>query len=292
MINRHIGYRPPYCFERLLEFFRLRALPGVEVVGNDFYSRTVHIALEDGGFAQGWVRVSDNPRKNALAVSMSESLLPASSQVIARIRRQFDVDCDPQAIHDGIAQLNEVVPGAAVLGTRLPGCFDPFETCCRAVLGQQVSVLAANKLAARIVEHHGTPIDTEIEGLTFAFPTPSDVLALECIEDAFGQLGVIKTRSRVINQIAQLLVDGQLDFAPGADVAAQMETLLAIKGVGPWTANYIAMRVLSHPDAFLESDAGVKHALPERTPKEIAALAQAWSPWRSYANICLWNSLS
>ena len=162
----------------------------------------------------------------------------------------------------------------------------------RAILGQQVSVVAANKLAARIVEAYGTTIETGIEGLTHVAPTPQEVVAMDSIEDAFGNLGVIKTRSRTIAEIARLLCVGELDLSATASAPDQIETLLAIKGIGPWSANYIAMRALAYPDAFLETDAGIKHALPEYTPKQRLELAEQWRPWRSYANICLWNSLA
>lgn len=286
-----LSYRPPYRFDDLLAFFRMRMLEGIEVVDERSYARVVRMTCGDDEVL-GWVRVANDERKGALSVAMSESLLPVTSQVIDRVRRQFDVDCDPQAVHEAIASLDEVVPGAAVLGTRLPGCFDPFETAVRAILGQQVTVVAANRLAARIVERYGKPVDTGIEGLTHAFPTAAEVAALDPIEDALGVLGVIKTRSRTIAEIARLLGEGELCFDAGAVVAEQIERLLAVKGIGPWSANYLAMRVLSYPDAFLEADAGVKHALPDLEPKERLALAEQWRPWRSYANICLWNSLT
>lgn len=355
-----LSYRPPYGFDKLLAFFRARALEGVEVIGADFYLRTARIPLPGGEAAHGWVRVQNDAGRNALSVTLSESLLPALPQVIARIRRQFDTDCDPRAIYERIASLNDAVPGAAVLGTRLPGCFDPFETAVRAVLGQQVTVTAANKLAARIVQTYGTPAElakasacsgagkngessktssggehgtpskgegrsdsagghgnsgnvgrrkdgngasegdrTDAPGslansfpqLTHFFPTASELAALDPIEDALGTLGVIKTRSRTIAAIARLIVAGELDLSPNANATEQMERLLAIKGIGPWSANYIAMRTMSYPDAFLETDAGIKHALPDLSPKERLALAEQWRPWRSYANVSLWNSL-
>lgn len=286
-----LSYRPPYEFGKLLGFFRARALAGVEVVGDDFYLRSVRVPLTDGAEARGWVRVENDARRNALAVTLSESLLPALSPVIARIRRQFDVDCDPQAIFERIFSLDDAVPGAAVLGTRLPGCFDPFETAVRAVLGQQVTVAAANKLAARIAKTHGTPTGFGDDRLSRFFPTAAEVLSLDPVEDALGTLGVIKTRSRTIAEIARLMEAGELDLGPGANAREQMERLLAVKGIGPWSANYIAMRTMSYPDAFLETDAGIKHALPDLTPKERLALAERWRPWRSYANVSLWNSL-
>lgn len=288
-----LAYRKPYRFDRLLAFFRARQLAGVEVVGEASYARAVRLedAGPDGSALVGWVRVTDDPGKSRLAVRMSETLLPAISQVAARLRRQFDTDCDPDAVLDGIRSLDDLVPGAAVPGTRVPGAFDPFEITVRAILGQQVSVPAANKLAARIAGAYGMPVALGIEGIDRLFPTARDFLALDPIEDALGELGVIKTRSRTIRELARLVVEGELDLGPGVDVHEQMQTLLATKGIGPWSANYIAMRALGYTDAFLETDAGVKHALPDLEPKERLAAAEAWRPWRAYANLCLWNSL-
>ena len=286
-----LGYRPPYRFDDLLGFFRDRQIEGVERVGDGFYERVARIEAA-GEEHVGWVRVENDPARSALAVTMSESLLPATSQVLARIRRQFDVDSDPAAVHEGIASLDDVVPGAAKPGTRVPGCFDPFETAMRAILGQQVTVSFANTLAARIAQGFGTPVEVGREGLAFAFPAPRDVAAIPSVEDAFGELGVIRSRSRVIAEIAHALEEGTLDLGAGAVVAEQVDALLALKGIGPWTANYMAMRIFGHPDVFLEGDAGIKHALPGLGPQERLALAEQWRPWRSYANLCLWNSLS
>lgn len=289
----HLAYRPPFGFEQLLRFFRARQIEGVEAVGDASYTRAARFegAAADGGDIVGWIRVEDEPSKNRLRIQMSESLLPVISQVAVRVRRQFDVDCDPDAVHEGIRSLDDLVPGAAVRGTRVPGAFDAFETAVRAVLGQQVSVQAANKLAARIAAAYGTSVDLGVEGLRFLFPTARDFLALDPIEDALGELGVIKTRSRTIRELAHLVVGGELDLEPGADIAHQMEMLLAVKGIGPWSASYIAMRTLGYTDAFLETDAGIKHALPDLSPKERLAAAERWRPWRAYANVCLWNSL-
>lgn len=286
-----LEYRPPYRFAELLAFFRERALTGVEVIDETSYARTVRLKAPDGSVAEGWMRVVDDPEHKQLVITMPNSLAPCMPHIVSRVRRMFDVDCDPQAIASGLAPLEMAIPGAVREGTRLPGCFDPFETACRAVLGQQISVAAANKLAARLVESYGTPVGTGIGGASRVFPTPEEILALNPIEDALGPLGVIKTRSRVIAEIARMLVSGELDFDSGALATEQIEKLLAIKGVGPWTANYIAMRALSHPDAFLESDAGVAHALHDMTPRQRLTMAEAWRPWRSYAVICLWNSL-
>ena len=287
----YLDYRKPYRFEQLLAFYRSREMVGVEKVGDTAYQRTVRMPIKDGEVL-GWIRVTDDADNSRLVLAMSPSLEPVSSQVILRVCRQFDVACDPDAVCCGIALLDDVVPGAAVKGTRLPGAFDPFEISMRAVLGQQISVRAANKLAFRIVSTFGKPVDTGIEDLDCASLTVDDVLGFEDIEAAFGELGVIKTRSRTIRAIAAALKVGELSFDAAADPAEQIDSLLAIKGIGPWSANYIAMRALSYPDAFLETDAGIKHALPDYTPKQRLELAEQWRPWRSYANICLWNSLA
>lgn len=287
-----VCYRPPYDFRRLLHFFESRLLIGVEKVEDGAYLRTVRCRCDNGDTAYGWVRISNDSKKNSLIVELSESLVPSIPEVIERIRRQFDTDCEPFCIEEGLVSLGDAKADVIVEGTRVPGCFEPFETMCRAVIGQQITVNAANKIAARVVEAYGTPIDTGIEGLTSAFPTPEEILAFDDIEAALGVLGVIKTRSRVIASLAQLMTDGEIGPVDEGSPEEQMERLLAVKGIGPWTANYIAMRALGYTDAFLESDSGIAHALPELTPKERLALAEAWRPWRSYANIALWNSLS
>lgn len=287
-----LAYREPYEYDRLLGFFRARELAGVEVIDGKSYSRTARIAGSDGAVYVGWLRVENDSARHCLRLVASESLLPVVSQLIARVRRQFDLDCDPSEVHAGLEPLDTLVPGANVAGTRVPGAFDSFEIAVRAVLGQQVSVKAANKLAARIVERFGAPVATDVEGLGFLFPSAGDFLAMGPIEDALGELGVIKTRSRTIRALAELAVAGGLDLNPAADVAGQMRKLLAVKGIGVWSQNYIAMRTLGYTDAFLEADIGIKRALPELSAEERAAAVEPCRPWRAYANVCLWNSLS
>lgn len=291
-ITVHLSYRPPYRFPELLAFFRDRALAHVELVDDVSYTRTVRLEDRDGNVACGWVRVEDDPAGNQLVVTMSDELVPAVSEVIARVRRMFDTDSDPMAISQALSPLDEAVRGVHIDGVRVPGCFDTFEIACRAVIGQQISVRAANKLAGRIVERYGERIETGIEGLDRAWPRVTDVHSLACIEDAFGELGLIKTRSRAIDAMATAIDEGELDLDIGAVAEEQMEALLRIRGIGPWSANYIAMRTMSYPDAFLETDAGVAHALPELAPKERLALVEDCRPWRSYAVLALWDSLS
>jgi AraC family transcriptional regulator of adaptative response / DNA-3-methyladenine glycosylase II len=291
-INLVLGYRPPYLWDAMLAFLASRAIPGVEVIQDGTYARAVVLAGPNGKPHAGWIRVGHLPQKRALNVEASVSLLPVLPLVLARVRHLFDLGSDPQAVHEGLRAMNDLAPDLQVLGTRLPGSFDPFEIAVRAVLGQQITVGAARTLASRIVNTYGTPVQTDVPGLTHVFPAPERILALDGdIEDHMGALGIIRTRARTILALAQALVAGELDFGPSAEPEREVKKLLELPGIGPWTAQYIAMRAMAWSDAFLPTDYGIKKALAPRTPKQMDALAQEWSPWRSYAMINLWNSL-
>jgi AraC family transcriptional regulator of adaptative response / DNA-3-methyladenine glycosylase II len=213
-------------------------------------------------------------------------------RVLAKVRHLFDVNSDPLAIFETLAIMNEIRPGLCVLGTRLPGSFNAFETSVRAILGQQVSVQAARVLASRLVATFGEEAQTPIEGLTRTFPAPTDILSLgEAITDRLGSLGVISSRSQTIYELALALSSGKIDLETPGRPLEEIEKLLAIRGIGPWTANYIAMRVMGWPDVFLPTDVGVKNALKPYEAKDLAKMAESWRPFRSYATMSLWNSL-
>jgi AraC family transcriptional regulator of adaptative response / DNA-3-methyladenine glycosylase II len=287
-----LGYRPPYQWQTILDFLALRAIPGVETVRDGDYLRTVHLVTGSQRHLYGWVRVGHQPQENALTVTVDSALLPALPQVLTRVRRLFDLYCDPDAVSESLASMNTVRPGLYVPGARLPGCFDAFEMMVRAVLGQQITVKGARTLAARLVETYGIPVQTGIEGLTHAFPSPEDILALDGpIGNHLGPLGITGTRANTILELARALIQGSIDFNFCTQPEAEVRKLLTVPGIGPWTAQYIAMRAMGWTDAFPHTDYGVKKALAPRTPKEILELAEAWRPWRSYATINLWNSL-
>jgi len=287
-----LGYRPPYQWEKMLDFLSGRAIKGVEVVTNKEYMRTVHLQNTEGKSIYGWVQVGCIPDKNAIKVTVSDTLITVLSQVLARVRCLFDLYCDPNAIYETLHIMNDIAPGLCILGTRVPGCFDAFETAVRAVLGQQISVKAASTLASRIVETYGAPVQTGIEGLTHVFPSPEKIAALNgSIENHLGALGVTGARSRTIYELAQVFIKKEIDFDLCAQPEEEMKKLMQIRGIGGWTSQYIAMRAMGWPDVFLETDAGVKKALRPHTSKEILKMAEKWRPWRSYATMNLWNSL-
>lgn len=287
-----LGYRAPYQWERILRFLGERAIDGVEVVKDQKYYRTVRQTDKDGRPLYGWICVEHVEKKSVLAVTLSESLLPVLSQVLSRVKMLFDLDCDPNVIYERLKGLNQVKAHAFLPGTRLPGCMDEFELCLRAVLGQQITVKAARTLAKRVAAAFGKKIETGIGGLEYVFPAPTDMASLaKPIEDQLGPLGIIASRARAIEEIASIFVKHEIEWGFMADPDQVRKRLMEIRGIGPWTANYIAMRALGYPDAFLETDAGVKEAMEGYTKKEIAAMSAEWSPWRSYAVMGLWNSL-
>lgn len=290
-VTLYLGYRPPYLWDELLRFLAGRAITGVELVKDGHYLRAVHMKTPEGEPVYGWVRVGHEPGKTALGVTVSEGLLGVLPQVLARVRKLFDLGCDPLAVYEILQDMNRIRPGLFHPGTRVPGCWDAFEMAVRAVLGQQITVKAAQTLAARLVKTFGQPVQTGIEGLTHVFPAPETILGLEEIENHLGPLGVTGARARTILALAQALAGGEVDLDLPAQPEAEMKKLLAIRGIGSWTARYIAMRAMQWPDAFLETDAGVKKALEPRTSKELIHLAENWRPWRSYATVGLWNSL-
>ncbi len=287
-----LGYRPPYRWEDILRFFAARAVPGIELVQQGRYLRTVHLNTPEGKTISGWICVGHQPAKHALSLTMSENLLPVLSQVLARVKHLFDLYGDPHAIHETFSAANARHPGFFKIGTRLPACFDSFEMAVRAILGQQISVKAANTLAARIVQAFGRPVHTGIEGLTHIFPTGDDFLALDGpLENHLGPLGVTAARAGTIRALAQALRDGKIRLDANAHPEKEIQNLLAVRGIGNWTAQYIAMRAMAWPDAFLEADAGVKKALGAYNAADIADMAESWRPWRSYATLGLWNTL-
>lgn len=287
-----LGYRPPYQWEQILRFLEARAIPGVEVISKGEYLRTAHFVTADQKHVHGWIKVGHRPKKNALAVTVNSALLPVLPQVLARIRHLFDLYCDPDAIYETLTSMNDIHPDLCISGTRLPGCFDTFELTVRAVLGQQITVKAAGTLATRLAQTYGTSVDTGIEGLTHTFPSPEDILALNGpIADYLGPLGITGARANTILELAKIFMQGDINFRFCAEPAAEIKKLMAIRGIGPWTAQYIAMRAMGWPDAFPHTDYGVKKALSPYTPDEILALAESWRPWRSYATVNLWNSL-
>lgn len=291
-ITVYQGYRPPYPWDRFLRFLAARVIPGVEKVEDGRYFRTVCLEDREGNRFRGRICVGNVPDQNRLAVTLSDTLIPVLPRVLARVRSLFDLYLEPEAVYQGLGSGKDLILKGFVPGTRMPGCFDSFEMAVRAVLGQQITVKAAATLAGRIAETLGEPLASGVPGLTHTFPAPEDLLAAgDGIEETLGRLGVIASRSRTIRALAAGLERGELHLNVRARPEEEIEKLQKIRGIGKWTAHYLAMRTMGWPDAFLETDVGIRKALPAYSEKERLALAERWRPWRSYAMIHLWNTL-
>ncbi|HUA79954.1 MAG TPA: AlkA N-terminal domain-containing protein [Dyella sp.] len=288
-LSLRLNYRPPYDFASLLAFLRGRALPGIEVVDEDSYSRVFGPAQ-----APGWLRLSVWPDKeNALRLQLHCPQPAHMLSVVTRIRRMFDLDADPQAIDAALqatAHLRSLLRKRP--GLRLPGSWDGFEVAVRAILGQQVSVAAARTLASRIVHRYGEALPMPAApGLERLFPSP------ETLVDAdLNALGITTARAESIRGVARAVLDGRVDFRVEQSLDEFVRRWVALPGIGEWTAHYMAMRGLSHPDAFPAADLILRRAAARGedmlSTKALTQLAEAWRPWRAYAVMHLWRSAS
>jgi AraC family transcriptional regulator of adaptative response / DNA-3-methyladenine glycosylase II len=281
-----LTYRPPYDWPAMLDFLAVRAIPGVEEVRDNAWSRVIAL---DGRLGTVTVRPGKGDR---LAATIRFPVLSALPKIIARLRRVFDLSADPTAIGASLSMDPTLAPlVAARPGLRAPGCWDGFELAIRAVLGQQVTVPAAIKLAGRLAHEYGEPLVPAQGALTHAFPTPKALAEAQIVG------GMPGSRARTISAVAQAVLDQPDLLETAADLDEAIARLTAIPGIGPWTAHYIALRQLREPDAFPAADVGLMRALADEaggrpTAIELEARSQAWRPWRAYAAQHLWTSLT
>ena len=277
------AYRPPFDWQGMMEFVAARALAGVEWVHDDAYYRTAQLGLH-----KGWIGVRHAPDKRALLVELTHSLTPVLPAVLGRLRHAFDLSARPDVI---AAKLGETEPLADLVadnpGLRVPGAFDGFELAVRAILGQQITVKAATTLGGRFVAALGERFETPHAGLTHSSPTAERVAGAPVSE--LVSLGILESRARSIVALAKEVATGRLRLEPGAPPDETIVRLVALPGIGMWTAQYIAMRALRWPDAFPKEDAALRKRLGGVTAARAEELSQAWRPWRSYATLHLWQ---
>jgi AraC family transcriptional regulator of adaptative response / DNA-3-methyladenine glycosylase II len=282
-----LGFRSPYDTAAMLRFLTARAVPGVEAVEAARVRRSVRAGVL--GPEAGWLEASfidaTPTRPASLRLRYAATLAPHSGRVVMAVRRWLDLDAAPQTIDDALRDL----PGAP--GLRLPGSIDAFEMAVRAVLGQQVTVAGARTLTRRLVERFGAPVATPWPGLSRCFPDAHAIAA--ATPDSIGELGIVRQRVAALQALARAVVGG-LPLHRGAALEPTLAALRELPGIGDWTAELLALRVLGWTDAFPATDIGLLKALgfaQAREAPQALAVAQAWRPWRSYAVIALWRAL-
>jgi AraC family transcriptional regulator of adaptative response / DNA-3-methyladenine glycosylase II len=282
-VTLRLRYRPPYDFEGLLSFFRARAIAGVELVSDDRYVRT----FEEAGDV-GCVEVSHDARAQSLIVHVRTGKVQALSPIVNRVRRAFDLASDVALIGTQLAADPLLQPlVSARPGLRVPGGWSGFELAVRAVLGQQVSVSAGQKLGERLVRLCGTPVLLG-PALTRLFPSPAQVAAAD-----LSRLGTPRARASTLQALAQATLADPRLFEPRQSIEDTVARLCTVRGIGAWTAHYIALRAARDPDAFPASDRGILRGMAACQGEACSAealedRAQRWRPWRAYAAQHLW----
>ncbi|HET8623451.1 MAG TPA: AlkA N-terminal domain-containing protein [Gemmatimonadales bacterium] len=283
-----LRYRPPLDWPAMLQWLAPRATPGVELVTDRLYRRAVRIREH-----RGVVTIEQEPGVPALRIAASPSLLPAMVPLRSRLRHLFDLDADPAIVREHLARdawLRPLVEQRP--GLRVVGAVDGFELAVRAVLGQQVSVRGASTLAGRLAALLGDPLEGgDASGSPVRLPVRAEQLA-NADESRVAGIGVPRARARTLVTLARATADGRLDLAPGTNPDRARAALLEMPGIGDWTADYVLMRALRWPDAFPAADLGLRKAAGGVSAAELTRRAEAWRPWRAYAAVHLWQSLS
>jgi len=281
-----LAYRPPYDWDTMLSFLGRRAIPGVELVSSDSYKRSIAFGGHSGVVT---VTPADN---NRVDVAIRFPDMAALPQIIARVRRVFDLAADPDTIGAHLALDPMLAPlVAARPGLRVPGAWDGFELAVRAIFGQQITVAAATELLGRLVQQYGAPLPqgmSDGEGLSRLFPQPARIAGVD-----LTTLGMPGARAMAVTSLAQVIAADPAIFGRGAGLEEAIAKLRSLPGIGEWTAQYIAMRELREPDAFPAADIGLLRAMAgadgrRPSPAQLLSRAERWRPWRAYAALHLW----
>ena len=285
-VTLELPCKAPFDWDAMLEFLAPRAIPGVETVAGDAYARAIAVGGSKGAF------IARPTAQDRLLVSVRFPKLEALPAIIARVRRLFDLAADPVAIGEHLSRDPVLAPlVAARPGLRVPGAWDGFEVGVRAILGQQISVTAAIRIAGGIAAEHGEALDEPVPGfpeLTSIFPSAEALAAAD-----LSGLPMPRARSAALSALAVAVAADPELLGPRASLQEAIATLRCLPGIGEWTAQYIAMRELREPDAFPAADVGLMRAMADEVgvrPSAAALMsrAESWRPWRAYAAMHLW----
>ncbi len=275
-----LAVRRPFAGQHLLAFLGERAIQGVEHVDDHVYARVLRLP-----HGLGAVRLTLHDARVDAELELTD--LRDTAVAVERCRRLLDLDADPIAIGEVLGADPLLAPLVRdVPGQRLPGQVDGFEVAVRAIVGQQVSVAGARTILGRFAAAYGTPVSFDLaaeHGLTHAFATAESMA--EADDTA---LSMPRSRAQALIGVARSVMSGELDLDPGADRDDTHKRLLAHRGIGPWTADYIVMRAFGHPDVMVEDDLYIRRMLNHHGID--AARMSTWQPWRSYAALHLWRA--
>jgi AraC family transcriptional regulator, regulatory protein of adaptative response / DNA-3-methyladenine glycosylase II len=277
-----LGFRAPLAWPALIGFLAGRAGTRTEKVSGDSYLRTVR-----WGAHRGFI-IAKPLGPTLLGVHVASSLLPVLPELRMRLRRLFDLEANPVAIDACLRQTPELRAHLTrTPGLRVPGALSGFELALRAVLGQQISVKAATTIFGRFVETFGSKIETPEPDVDRIGPDADDI-ANATLQQLIDR-GLNRKRAESVQALARAAADGDVRLDPPVDFVAMRGALQELPGIGPWTAEYIAMRALGDPDAFPHSDLGLLNALKIDKPAVLSALSEGWRPFRAYAALHLWH---
>ncbi len=286
-IQLRLPFHPPYNWAAVVEWLTPRITAGIEQISATGYRRSIQLAG-----VQGIVELRPVAAADYLLAQIRFPQLTSLSLIVERLKQMFDLSANTNEIAAHLGADPHLKPLVNALpGLRVPGAWDGFELAVRTVLGQQVSVAAATKMAGRLVQTQGEPLEEPQDGLTHLFPLPT------ALADAdLTSIGLTLNRSRAINALAVKFAAEPDFFSQFADLEAAVQQLTQLPGIGNWTAQYIAMRALREPDAFPTSDLGLLRSMAmlgySLKKPELEAVSQAWRPWRAYAAMYLWMNLS
>jgi AraC family transcriptional regulator of adaptative response / DNA-3-methyladenine glycosylase II len=296
-IHLRLPCRRPFNPASVLDFLGLRALTGVEAFEGSTYRRTLrlshgHAVVTLAAPVSGRDERSATDGPAYVDADLVLSDLRDLTTAVARCRQLLDLDADPLAVSEALCSEPQI--GAAVArdpGRRVPGAAEGFELAVRAVIGQQVSVVGARTVAGRLVEAAGDVLPEPTGTLTHLFPTPEALVDLAASDP--GAYAMPASRRRALVSLAEAVGSGDVVIDPGADPVELRRSLVTLPGIGSWTAEYVAMRALRDPDAFMPTDLGIRRGaralgLPDG-PAQLLAVSESWRPWRSYAMAHLWT---
>lgn len=280
-----LSYRPPFDWQSLIDYYRLRAVTGIEVVEDETYTRSFSVHGD-----KGWFCIRHKPEHDCVGLEVNASGPSCLDAVVQRVERMLDLDADPKTL-DLFFGKDDLLGDtwSRNPGLRVPVCWDPFEFVVRAIAGQLISVHAATKGVGKVVDKVGE---------TLPFPAPKGIVSLFPTPMRLGRTdirscGLTRTKAGAVKAIARALEEGSICLKKKDTLESFLQQCTAIKGVGDWTAQTIAMRGLGYKDAFPAADLAIVKAIGHKTqpmkPAAIRTLAERWRPWRSYAAMLLWK---